>query len=127
MRLLANENFPLASIHRLRETGHDVVAISERMPGATDIEVLSYAAQDHRILVTFDRDYGELIFRRKRPAPLGLVYLRVPPSSPRQPAEILLSLEKLTVDQGWRLEGQFTVVNRLDVRQRPLPTAKEHA
>jgi hypothetical protein len=45
MRFLANENFPLASVQRLREAGHDVVAVVEWRPGAADTEVLSRAAE----------------------------------------------------------------------------------
>jgi predicted nuclease of predicted toxin-antitoxin system len=121
MRFLANENFPRASVCRLREAGHDVFDVTERMPGATDTEVLAYAAADARILLTFDRDYGELIYRQKRPVPLGVVYLRIPPAFPLQAAETLLSMEKLTGLGDWGLEGQFTVINSRDIRQRPLP------
>jgi predicted nuclease of predicted toxin-antitoxin system len=122
MRFLTDENFPQASVHRLREAGHDVFDVTEKMPGATDIEVLTYAAEDARILLTFDRDYGELIYRQKRPVPKGVVFLRIPPAFPLQPAETLLSMEKLKGFGDWGLEGQFTVINLRDIRQRPLPS-----
>jgi hypothetical protein len=99
-----------------------VLDVAESMPGATDIEVLATASADARILVTFDRDYGELIYRQKRPVPLGVVFLRIPPAFPLQPAEILLSMEKLKGFGEWGLEGQFTVINVRDIRQRPLPS-----
>jgi len=60
MRFLANEDFPLKSVHRLREVGHDVGAIIEDSPGAKDRDVLARAANKQRIVLTFDRDYGEL-------------------------------------------------------------------
>jgi predicted nuclease of predicted toxin-antitoxin system len=71
MRFLTDENFPQASVHRLREAGHDVFDVTERMPGATDLEVLGCAAEGARILLTFDRDYGELIYRAQRLWRLG--------------------------------------------------------
>ena len=52
MRLLANENFPLASVRSLRAAGHDVAAIIEDTPGTTDAEVLAQAAREARIVLT---------------------------------------------------------------------------
>lgn len=62
IRLLANENFPGPAIRLLRERGIDVVWVAERMPAATDAEVLACARAEGRWLLTFDRDYGELVF-----------------------------------------------------------------
>jgi predicted nuclease of predicted toxin-antitoxin system len=80
MRFLANENFPLESVRSLRAAGHDVAAVIEDSPGAKDHEVLARAAREERIILTFDRDYGELIYRLKHPAPAGIIYLRFAPS-----------------------------------------------
>jgi predicted nuclease of predicted toxin-antitoxin system len=89
MGFLANENFPAASVRRLRAAGHDVAAVIETDPGAKDPVVLSLAARERRVLLTFDRDYGELIYRRGLPAPLGVVHLRFAPVYPEQAAEKL--------------------------------------
>jgi predicted nuclease of predicted toxin-antitoxin system len=59
MRFLANENFPLVSVRRLREAHHDVLSVGESMPGIKDEEVLALAALEGRVLLTFDRDYGK--------------------------------------------------------------------
>lgn len=118
MRFLANENFPLASVSCLREAGHDVAAVIKDSPGAKDAEVLARAAREERIVLTFDRDYGELIYRRGRPASLGIIYFRFDPLTPEEPAEHLLRL--LTVSH-LPVERKFTVVERGQVRQRPLP------
>jgi predicted nuclease of predicted toxin-antitoxin system len=72
MRFLANENFPLASVIHLRAAGQDVVAVIQETPGARDPEVLHRAAADARVILTFDRDYGELIYRHRLPVPQGL-------------------------------------------------------
>lgn len=118
MRFLANENFPLVSVRRLRGVGHDVAAIVEDSPGARDRDVLRRAAEEHRIVLTFDRDYGDLIYRLRLPVPTGVVYFRFDPMTPEEPAEHLL---KLLIMDGLSLEGKFTVVERGRVRQRLLP------
>ncbi len=117
MQFLANENFPLKSVRILRGAGHEVAAVIEDSPGAKDHEIMVRAAREEHIILTFDRDYGELIYRLRHPIPAGLIYFRFAPSTPREPAEIVLQL--LTV-KGLVLEGRFTVVERTQIRQRPL-------
>ncbi len=118
MRFLANENFPLMSVVRLREALYDVAYGSEDAPGAEDSIVLERAVREERIILTFDRDYGELIYRIRMPAPIGVVYFRYFPATPEEPAQDLLRL--LSVE-GLVLEGYFTVFERTQLRQRPLP------
>lgn len=117
MRFLANENVPLASVRILQQSGHDVSSASEELPGARDADVLTRAVDEERVVLTFDRDYGELIFRRRHAAPPGVVYFRFEPETPDETAERLLSLLR---GSGVQLEGQFTVVERGQVRQRPI-------
>ncbi len=116
MLLLINENIPLASMNAMREAGHDVVSITERSPGITDEAVMDIAHAEQRIVMTFDRDYGELVFRRRLPMPGGVLYLRFLPGSPLEPAEYLARL----ISAGIVLEGKFTTGDRERVRQRPL-------
>jgi predicted nuclease of predicted toxin-antitoxin system len=77
MKFLANENFPLASVRRLRDAHYDVASVTEDAPGITDHEVLTRAQQEGRIVVTFDRDYGELLYRKGFSATMGIVYFRL--------------------------------------------------
>lgn len=118
MRFLANENVPLVSVRLLRTSGHDVAAIAEDSPGAKDSEVLARANREQRIVLTFDRDYGELIYRLGLPSPAGIVYFRFDPSTPDEPAEHLLRMLRLS---DLSLDSKFTVAGRDQVRQRPLP------
>lgn len=113
MRFLANENFPLGSVRELREAGHDVVAVIENAPGAKDTEVLSRAARKGRMVLTFDRDYGELIYRRRLPRPTGILYLRFDPRTPREPSQYV---QRLLEAQDIVLEGKFTIVERARIR-----------
>ena len=113
LKLLANENIPLDSVRSLRDVGHDVLSISERSPGISDEEVVQIARTENRIIVTFDRDYGELIFRRGSPAPAGVWYLRFPPEGPR---EVAMYVSRL-IEEGIDLEGRFTTADRGRIRQ----------
>jgi hypothetical protein len=61
MRFLADENFPLAAVRRLREAGHDVAVVAHDSPGIPDEQVFMLAGREERIVLTFDRDYGGLI------------------------------------------------------------------
>lgn len=117
MRFLANENFPLDAVYFMRQKGHDVAAVILDSPAAKDPEVLSRAVQERRIVLTFDKDYGELIFRLKLPAPIGIVLFRYDPLTPIEPAEQLFDLLNRS---GFSLENKFTVIERDQIRQRKL-------
>ena len=80
MRLLANENFPLDAVAALREAGHDVVWIREGSRGTSDDEILFHAQKENRIVVTFNKDFGELAFRSKLPAQSGVILFRITPN-----------------------------------------------
>jgi len=121
MRLLANENIPPASVSALREAGHDVGSVAERSPGISDAAVMEMAHAENRIILTFDRDYGELIFHRHRPAPAGVLYLRCLPASPLEPARYVAQLLASRIE----LEGRFTTGDREQVRQRPMAVEKD--
>ena len=77
MRLLANENFPGAAVAALRNAGHDVLWVRTESPGATDRAVLHAAQSQERILLTFDKDFGELAFRSNLPAQSGIILFRL--------------------------------------------------
>ena len=64
MKLLANENFPLKSILYLRSKGFDISSIGTDNPSIQDHEVMTIAIEEDRTILTFDRDYGELIFKQ---------------------------------------------------------------
>jgi len=119
MDFLANENFPLFSINLLRNSGHNVVGIIEEKPGSKDIDILEKAHREKRIILTFDRDYGELIYKHRSVTPSGIIYFRFNPSSPEEPARILLSILR---ESKISIVGKFTVVERDRVRQRTLDT-----
>jgi predicted nuclease of predicted toxin-antitoxin system len=117
MDFLANENFPLFSIRLLRTAGYDIAGVIEDTPGAKDHDILKRAHEEARIVLTFDRDYGELVYRHKSFTPAGVVYFRFDPSTPQEPAEILLNIRKKGKVV---ISGKFTVIERGRIRQRTL-------
>lgn len=116
-RLLANENFPIPSVAVLREAGYDVLATAENHQSKTDEEILSLAVAEKRWIVTFDRDYGNLIFARNLPAPPALLFLRLHSYRPEGPGQIVIDL----LQDASSLDGQFVVIQEDSVRKRPLP------
>lgn len=87
MKFLANENFPLTSIRLLISWGWDIKSISEDFGGITDEEVMQIAILEERLILTFDRDYGELIFKHNYKPKAGVGYLRFKDFTPAYPAE----------------------------------------
>jgi len=79
MRWLADECVNAALVARLREAGHDVSYIMEIAPRATDAEVITRARDENRLLLTEDKDFGDLVFLRNRQVP-GNVLLRIDPA-----------------------------------------------
>lgn len=82
MRLLANENVPRVVVGQLRDMGHDVAWVTEVAPGLPDSGVLRLGREESRVLLTFDRDFGELAFRACLPATSGVILLRVSSENP---------------------------------------------
>lgn len=114
-RLLANENFPRQSVTSLREHGHDVTSISELAPSIGDTAVMEMANREERWILTFDRDYGDLIFRRNLAPPPGIILFRLTdyhPALPAMRAEGVLSSKEAA-------EGGFFVVTDRGQRWRP--------
>ena len=64
MNFVADESCAKPVVLALREAGHDVVSIGEVAPGATDQQVLERALNERRVLITEDRDFGELVYAR---------------------------------------------------------------
>jgi len=115
--LLVNENFPRPALRILRDQGVDVLAVVESNPGASDEQVLELACSQGRWLVTYDRDYGELIYSKRITPPPAVLYFRQEPYPPVRPAQMLLGL----IADPARIEGQFVVVSEGSVRRRALP------
>ena len=118
MRILANENFPEETVTALRRRDHDVAWIRTEAPGSSDQEVIDRARIETRLIVTFDKDFGELVFRSKLPAVCGIVLFRISAPSAAYVARAAVAALESRAD--WA--GNFTVVEDHRIRMRPLPT-----
>jgi predicted nuclease of predicted toxin-antitoxin system len=78
MRLLADENFPGEAVTRLMASGHDVFWVRTAASGTSDAEIVAWAHREQRIILTFDKDFGELAWRAGLPMASGVVLFRVP-------------------------------------------------
>ena len=117
MRFLANENLPLLAVEGLRRAGHDVGCVRTDDPGISDDEALARAVREDRVLLTFDKDFGALVFRRGARARRGIVLFRVPLTPPDDLAPFIVA----TIASRSDWEGYFSVVEPRRVRMRPLP------
>ena len=117
MRLLANENFPLDAVEALREYGHDVSWIREDARGSNDGQILARAQQENRILVTFDKDFGELAFHSKLSSTSGVILFRISPTSSQHIAH--LAVQAIASRTDWT--GHFSVVEDQRIRMTALP------
>lgn len=82
MRFLADENLHALVVQRLRAADVEVEWMVETAPGATDEAILGRPDIGDLVLLTFDRDFGDLIFNRGYPAPRAILYSRLDRSDP---------------------------------------------
>jgi predicted nuclease of predicted toxin-antitoxin system len=116
MRFLADENFPGDAVLMLRELGHDVWWVRTEAPGTSDPAVLERSVTDSRVLLTFDKDFGELAWRSRLPASCGIVLFRLPVLNPVTTGKAIA--EVLTSRDDW--PGNFSVVEPGRIRMRSL-------
>ena len=119
MRLLVNENVTGTVIREMRQRGHDVLSVKESMRSEADDTILARAQGEERIVVTHDKDFGELAFRCGLPASCGIVLLRLAGSDPGTDNRRIV--EALESRSDW--VGHFSVITDDRIRMRPLPGA----
>jgi predicted nuclease of predicted toxin-antitoxin system len=117
MQFLANENFPLDVVEALRNEGHDVAWIRTDAPGSKDPDILQRAVTENRVLLTFDKDFGDLAFQFGLPANCGIVLFRLQASSSAALAIMVVAALRSRMD--WA--GNFSVVDPGRIRVRSLP------
>ena len=112
MRFLVDECTGSRVATWLDENGHEVFSVYDEARGSTDDEILTKAYAETWILITNDKDFGELVFRERRPHH-GVVFLRL--DDERSIAKIA-TLEKLLENYAERLPDRFVVVTDNQVR-----------
>ncbi len=110
---LADENIPLFVIKQLRKEGFKIISVAEEYSGSRDEKILELSSKNKWIIITFDKDFGELIYKQKYEKPFGIIFFRVPPKS----TDYIFHLIKwLLLQTNISFEGNFLVVNENKVR-----------
>jgi predicted nuclease of predicted toxin-antitoxin system len=114
LKLLADENVDRPIAARLRAEGHTVVYVLELAPSVPDPEVVSLAARESALLLTADKDFGELIFRQRRTAH-GVILIRLSGLSADLKAALVATALR---EHAAELPGSFAVIAPGGVRIR---------
>lgn len=114
LKLLADENFPLPVIQGLIDAGYDVLSIAKISPGINDRAVLSLARETGRSLLTFDVDFGDLVFSHDVEPPIAVLFFRLHPII----VEELLTITLCALNEVQ--PGHFVVISREGIRLRKL-------
>lgn len=112
MRFLADESCDFAAVQALRAAGHDVTVVAEVARGAPDSRVIELARSAQRILLTEDKDFGQLVFAAARETS-GVVLIRWPVAARSTMGRVLV---ELVASHGDSLRGSFVVVEPGRVR-----------
>jgi predicted nuclease of predicted toxin-antitoxin system len=118
VKFLADECCDAPLVAGLRQDGHDVVYVMESGRGTDNETILQRAAGEDRILLTEDKDFGELVVRLELPAH-GIVLLRM---NPADSDAKLARLREVLQQDAVRLPHSFVVVDERKARFRPLPS-----
>ena len=116
-QFILDENMSPDIVVPLELNGHDAIAVSQVAPRTSDSEVLAWTVQENRILVTFDTDFGALIYEQGLAAPPAVVLFRL--RNMPVAAIIRLVAHVLSAARSWA--GCFWVITEDSIRRRPLP------
>jgi predicted nuclease of predicted toxin-antitoxin system len=114
VNVVADEGVDGPVVQRLRNEGHDVVYVAELSPGVTDDEVLRHSNDRDALLLTTDRDFGELVVRQ-RLVHSGVVLLRLAGLTNTTKATIVAEVFR---EHAPELHGAITVISAGHVRIR---------
>jgi predicted nuclease of predicted toxin-antitoxin system len=112
MRLLVDECTGPAVAAWLSQQGHEVYSVYDQSPGALDDDLLDLAYRENWILITNDRDFGELIFREGR-SHRGVIFLRL---DDERAVNKIRVLGILLAGYSSQIANQFVVVNETQLR-----------
>ncbi len=114
MKFLVDECTGLSVVTCLRDEGHDVVAVADIMPEASDKDILSYALSQDRIVVTNDKDFGRLVYRSEKEH-CGVVLLRLSDERAKNKMRIIKSV---LTQVGEKLQNHYVVATETGIRVR---------
>ena len=117
MRFLVDESCDYSIVRELRAAGYDIAEIRIISPGASDNEVIEVANNEARILLTEDKDFGQLFFASSDKPP-GVILIRFPANARKN---ITQSIIKFINDNAVKIKGNFVVIQPGRIRiSKPL-------
>lgn len=105
MKFIADEYLGIQVPEYLLSLGFDIVSVTIIAQGKTDLEILNLANQENRVLITQDKDFGELVFKEKL-IHFGVILLRLKDQSVANKKRVLLEL----LQSNQKFQGKFTVI-----------------
>ena len=117
MKVIADEGVSREVVNRLRAEGHEVEWVSESSPGSADTDILAKAAVDKAVLLTEDKDFGELVYRKKL-GHSGVILLRLDGCSPEEKSEIVSNVFRQSLNE---IKSAFVVIDNRSMRVRRTP------
>ncbi|CAN5516058.1 hypothetical protein BH10ACI1_BH10ACI1_12180 [soil metagenome] len=114
MKILADENIEREFIEALREADFDVLSVRESFIGFGDDKILQIAGNEQAVILTYDTDFGELVFRFSLQS-YGVILLRVHGLSLTKKMQLTILVIR---EHEAELENAFTVISENSVRIR---------
>ncbi|WP_281635725.1 DUF5615 family PIN-like protein [Flavobacterium marginilacus] len=112
MRFLIDECVGTSVSEYLKSNNHIVFSVFDEWRGATDEELLQKSILENYILITSDKDFGEMIFKSQKKHK-GIILIRCQPNNFKQK---IIVLTKLLANYADKLENNFVVVTNENVR-----------
>lgn len=112
MRFLVDECTGPKVAAWLRSQGHEVFSVFDEVRGSDDDTVIQKAHDENWILITNDKDFGEKVFRERRPH-RGVIFMRLEDEHATNKINVLRRLLESYAD---RVEDQFIVITETQVR-----------
>lgn len=106
LQFLADESCDFSVVRALRAEGYDVLALTEITSRSVDSEVIAQAYSEKRILLTEDKDFGQLVFSSQVDS-AGVILIRYPGNARKALPEAIV---KLVREKGKDIENAFVVV-----------------
>lgn len=106
MRFLADESCDFSIVRALRVAGHDIKEVRELSPGATDDKVIGLALQESLVLLTEDKDFGQLFFASAAKSP-GVILIRFPANVRKNVTRVVVEFVE---NNSNKIERHFIVI-----------------
>lgn len=108
-------NFPLASVELLETKKYNIINVSKNHSGISDRNIIHLANQEDRLILTFDRDFGHLIFKEGVIPKMGIIFFRLQQFHPLLPAQVVIDLLQ---NNNFETVGAITVIEDNFIRQK---------